>query len=564
MRADRVGFLGYKRPTTPNMDKLARHSIVLENHIAAASFTQPAFPSIFTSSHPLSYGGDDLGAWRRPPTIFEVLHNEGYENYMISTFPWVSRFYGYRKGINQEEMLFTINALVGAASATISLTIGLYLEGKITKHNLIQFISPLMEKFFSDIIEYSEFRLRHQSVDRHMLANERVIRDGYDYKKIIQTVVYHKTFFKFNKESYIDKYFQLQPNAHNWIAKDWRYARDIYFISKLAFQSIFETICRAKFPLSDNIFGKRYVDGQTISNLVVNKIKNNMSEKPFMIWAHFFDAHVPYSPGKGRFWRDEAPNYLNKIGFLKPLRNNFSHSKKPTTSDDWNTWSALYDAGIHYIDSQIGQIVDALKQSGKAENTILIIGSDHGEELGEHGQISHRFMCYDHCVRVPFIIFDPGHQQKNIKALTTHIDLAPTIMVLAGLKSPKLWEGKNILRKNGRMRTHVLIENFYGGSCLFEHRPLYIGVRTSQFKYLWKEFRDPTDNHSKAGHELYDLNSDPKEQTNIYQKKHPKVELFNHIIAERLTKLPQISESRIIAAFGDIGHLAIQKYQQSM
>ena len=148
MRADRVGFLGYKRPTTPNMDKLARHSIVLENHIAAASFTQPAFPSIFTSSHPLSYDGYDLGAWRRPPTIFEALHNEGYENYMISTFPWVSRFYGYRKGINQEEMLFTINALVGAASATISLTIGLYLEGKITKHNLIQFISPLMEKFF--------------------------------------------------------------------------------------------------------------------------------------------------------------------------------------------------------------------------------------------------------------------------------------------------------------------------------------------------------------------------------------------------------------------------------
>ena len=103
------------------------------------------------------------------------------------------------------------------------------------------------------------------------------------------------------------------------------------------------------------------------------------------------------------------------------------------------------------------------------------------------------------------------------------------------------------------------METFYGGNCLFEERSLYFAVRSLNFLYLWKEYRDPSDKFSPEGLELYDHLTDPSQQNNIYQDDHPELPRFNRLIAERMADIPEISNQRIIDAFGEIGSAAVQK-----
>jgi hypothetical protein len=106
-------------------------------------------------------------------------------------------------------------------------------------------------------------------------------------------------------------------------------------------------------------------------------------------------------------------------------------------------------------------------------------------------------------------------------------------------------------------RDHVIAEAFHGGNCLFEHRPPYIAVRTRRFKYLWKEYRDPTDAFSAEGPELFDHRDDPLEQNNLYRPDHPELPALERAVAARLAGIPEIPDDRIVAAFGDLGREAV-------
>ncbi|MGH6660164.1 MAG: hypothetical protein ACREB6_01370, partial [Rhodospirillales bacterium] len=112
------------------------------------------------------------------------------------------------------------------------------------------------------------------------------------------------------------------------------------------------------------------------------------------------------------------------------------------------------------------------------------------------------------------------------------------------------WEGLPVTAPEVAQRDHVLMETFYGGNCLFEHRPLYFGVRTEDLLYLWKEDRDPKDRYSHDGPELYDLAADPGQERNIYRADHPRVDEMNALIAARMAEIPEIARERIDRVFG--------------
>jgi arylsulfatase A-like enzyme len=130
------------------------------------------------------------------------------------------------------------------------------------------------------------------------------------------------------------------------------------------------------------------------------------------------------------------------------------------------------------------------------------------------------------------------------------MDIAPTTAALAGIEPAPGWEGTALTDAAQAQQPHVLMETFFAGNCLFDHRPLYFGVRTRDHHYLWKEYRDPRDNLSPEGNELYDVSTDPGELNNIYRPDHPLVPGFNAVIARRLAELPAITNERIIGLFG--------------
>jgi len=124
-------------------------------------------------------------------------------------------------------------------------------------------------------------------------------------------------------------------------------------------------------------------------------------ERPFFVFLNYFDAHAPYLP---------PPPFDVKFG---PGRVNgeqvFVEGNEPWggTSEQLQTEINQYDAGIAYIDTQLGQLVDELKSRSLLENTILVITSDHGEEFREHGVMSHANSLYRPGVRVPLLILTP-------------------------------------------------------------------------------------------------------------------------------------------------------------
>ena len=566
LRFDRTSLHGYARPTTPMLARLAESAIVCNQTSSSAAFTQPSLPSMLTSTLPLSYGGYDNGAIGRPASIFKVLHDAGYETTMLSTFPWVNRFFGYSDGVDHEHFLFVLNSLVGIAVQRMRSTLHAHQKGTLAMHEMIERIAPVVEGMFDDIETYCHVRTNQVKLNARDMKGERLVADGYNFRAVQRVVAKHRHAFRSDSRQYVETHLQHVPQAHEWIAADWHRKRQLRSLLAHGSRRLAATLLRATRParakLSDYRY-KRYIDGAALTQRIINAIDSRSAEKPFFLWTHFLDTHTPYLPGAAPDWVEKVPDYLGRLGYPETIDPSIAVSGAPKTEAGWAGWSAMYDAAVLYVDEQIERIYQALEDRGLAENTIIVITGDHGEELGEHGDISHHFRMYEHNIRVPMVFHIPGSVRRDVDTLTSTLDLAPTIAALAGADTPAAWRGRSVISEALPQRTHVIAEAFHSGNCLFENRPPYIAVRTLKYKYLWKEFLDPTDRFSPAGLELFDIEADPMEKANIYRPDHPALPELNRAVAERLAEIPEISAARIEKALGAIGRAAVAKMRTS-
>ena len=166
---------------------------------------------------------------------------------------------------------------------------------------------------------------------------------------------------------------------------------------------------------------------------------------------------------------------------------------------------AGYYAAVTRLDSLVGQIRQCLEQTGLADNTLVFYVSDHGETFNFEETALHKWVCQDASIRVPFLMEGPGVPVgAQFDSLVGLEDLMPTIFHAAGIKVPDYVDGENIFnlfdRKPGR-------EAYYVQTEARKVRTLQRCVRTLDWKLIlsWDE-----------EHEMYDLQSDPEEQLNIF------------------------------------------------
>jgi arylsulfatase A-like enzyme len=171
---------------------------------------------------------------------------------------------------------------------------------------------------------------------------------------------------------------------------------------------------------------------------------------------------------------------------------------------------AAYLACVSFVDEQIGRLLDALDEVGRAEDTLVVLTSDHGYHLGEHGLWFKNFL-YRESTRVPLILCDPRRPEthgRTSDALVTNTDVYPTVMELAGLPMPHEPEGVSLVPllegRAERVREAVFAQCHGGLSRDWEGR----SIRTDAWAYNeW--------NGGEAGRELYDLAADPGEHVNL-------------------------------------------------
>lgn len=197
------------------------------------------------------------------------------------------------------------------------------------------------------------------------------------------------------------------------------------------------------------------------------------TDRPFFAWVHYYDVHSDYAPPE-------------------PYRTR--HAGNP------------YDGEVAYVDAQLARVLEALKRSGRYEQTLIAVTADHGEGLGQHGEGSHTFLIYDSVMHVPMILRGPGlPRAKRVSAVASNAALAPTLAALAGLPAMEgldvadlapLWHG------GSEAPGWVYMESI-AGQLDFGWAPLF-GIRTQTEKYIRAPKR-----------ELYDVAHDPRELTNL-------------------------------------------------
>lgn len=565
VRASRLSLYGYDRVTTPHLETAASDSLVCDQAFTLAPFTQSACIQIFTSSRPLSFGGTDNGARGRPKTLFQHFRDAGYFTRGLSTAHWVSSYYGY-DGLEDENQLFTLNTLCGMAIANVQASLRLFYDGTVSMEQLLSFVTPAVEKLFHNADTYCDIHIESLAAHRDDFPDALFTNAGYDFRKVKSVTEKHRRAFRNDGETYVRTHLRRIPSSHEWIAADWRMCRfPTKFASEIAFRLSNRAlqVMRPALARQRSTRFKYYPDAHALADKVVSMLDETPLDRPFFIWAHFKDAHLPYVSGAGRAWYRTTPEHLSALGYpdgIDPVLPFFRG--KPKTEEQAAAFSALYDASIRSTDIALGRIIDALDRADLGENTIFAVIGDHGEEQGEHGDFGHSFLLYEHNTRVPMLFRRRGMTGERITNLVAHPDFAPTLADMAGLDPDPAWEGRSVAGSRDTWRDHVLHETFCRGNCDFDNRPLYFGVRTERHKYIWKEYRDGTDKFGPEENELYDLVNDPDEKINAYRADRPEVAVFDRIIARRMAEIPEISADRIVRNFGALGTETLKKSPQ--
>jgi hypothetical protein len=202
-----------------------------------------------------------------------------------------------------------------------------------------------------------------------------------------------------------------------------------------------------------------------------------------------------------------ADRLRNTNGFN--LRKDEGGGLEPLGWDDLDVITDLYDSGIAHADRLLGTLLDRLSRPDLADNTLIILTSDHGEALGEHKLAGHGAL-YDHDLLVPLVVALPGGDRggSRVAPQVRLVDIVPTVLEVAGLPEPPGIDGQSLLplihRKDGAPRP---AESY---TALSNHG---LALRNGQGdKYIFRNIPWPI----PAGwEELYDLHSDPGETNNL-------------------------------------------------
>jgi arylsulfatase A-like enzyme/Tfp pilus assembly protein PilF len=236
----------------------------------------------------------------------------------------------------------------------------------------------------------------------------------------------------------------------------------------------------------------------------------------------FFDGEMPPSSPElsiGQVQRDGgeseqiAEHWLDSIGTSRAFL--FLHlyePHKPYAPPDRFAEYAPYDGEIAYTDEIVGRLVKYLKSHQLYDRATIVLLSDHGEGLGDHGEQEHGLFVYDEAIHVPLIIKQEGNAGagRRIADLVQHIDLVPTILDL--VKAP----GAGNLR--GRSLKPVL-----EGTGTLPPTTIYSEALYARYHFGWSELTALTDERYRyikaPREELYDLERDPHERINIAEER---------------------------------------------
>ena len=236
-------------------------------------------------------------------------------------------------------------------------------------------------------------------------------------------------------------------------------------------------------------------------------------DDPFFLYVHLIGPHDPYNPPAEYARKFREPEWDGRVGRTKPPARvqTIFDSADPLAEAERVALIAQYDAAIAYADAQLGRLVDALRQSGRLDRTLLVVTADHGEEFYEHRNWRHGNQLYNEVVHVPLAFRLPERLPPARRDdLAMLIDVFPTIVDLVdGSPVAKSQDGRALFAATNRGTPTAFAEHwwFEGGT--------YVSRMVRQGSLKLQETRDAARSQERS--ELYDLAGDSAEQRNLLE-----------------------------------------------
>ncbi|MBL8898816.1 MAG: sulfatase [Planctomycetes bacterium] len=231
-------------------------------------------------------------------------------------------------------------------------------------------------------------------------------------------------------------------------------------------------------------------------------------ERPFLLWLHFMSPHDPYDP-PAEVWEDRG--YAGRLprSYFAPSDegpNEVYLRRGWTVFDerDREHVTRLYDAETRGVDRELGRLFRALEQRGLLENTIVVLLSDHGEELWEHGDFYHGHSVYRELVEVPWLIRAPQLGSRRVRGPIGTIDLVPTLKEMLDVAP----EAGEVERDGGSALARLRgVEHLGRAVISLVHREHLYAVRDARWCAIW--------NSHTGERKLFDRVTDPREERNL-------------------------------------------------
>lgn len=276
---------------------------------------------------------------------------------------------------------------------------------------------------------------------------------------------------------------------------------------------------------------------------IVNQGQEDEIEKPFLAWCSFQDPHNAFlcpEPWNSMYDPEQMPPFIEKEGEMqdKPrihqclIEGRMNELDVQVTADPGHDtggiqclgttnksigyerarkWLASYYAMTSLIDHHIGRLLDKLEEMGIAENTLILFTSDHGDYAGNHGLWLKGPIHYEDIIRVPFLVSWKNKLPVNQRSqsLISLVDIAPTVLEACGIRIPETMQGvsqwSTLQSPDQPVRDWCLVEN--------RAEPQFYVKTLVQERFKLNYFLGRNEG------ELYDLEQDPNEFTNLYD--HP-------------------------------------------
>ncbi len=223
-------------------------------------------------------------------------------------------------------------------------------------------------------------------------------------------------------------------------------------------------------PQEDNSLLPSERRGDEVTEQALKWLRAGKGEEPFFLWAHYYDPHIMYEP----------PEPFSEKYVASP-----------------------YDGEIAYTDHEVGRLLKGVREHADRFPLIVILVGDHGESLGEHGEMTHGFFVYNPTIHVPLIMHCPPRfpSGKRVDRVVSIVDIAPTILDALAIAVPGWMHGKSLLDFKEEA---------------VEERQVYMEARMPFLNYGWSDIRAISQHgytyiHSSRP-ELYNIDED------FYQK----------------------------------------------